>query len=163
MLGCAIRGCHPGSYGGIGGGIYAASGSRLTLTNSSIVGNTSSGPDAGGVGGGIAAGSGVTLTIRDSEISGNVGLYGGGGVFLRSGGTLVMEDSEVVGNDSSVDGFGGDLLLVNATASITRSTISNNNAEYSGGGVFARGQSGRGYTPNPGPCACEGMPLARAP
>ena len=101
--------------------------------------DTSSGSDAGGVGGGIAAGSGVTLTIRNSEISGNVGLYGGGGVFLRSGGTLVMEDSEVVGNNSSVDGFGGGLLLVNATASITRSTISNNNAEYSGGGIFAPG------------------------
>ena len=69
--------------------IFAADNSRLTITDSSIIGNQA----FGDVGGGIATGANVALTVRDSQFFDNTGYYGGGAIHLR--GSLSMEDSTV--------------------------------------------------------------------
>ena len=78
----------------------------------------------------------MTLIVRGSEIASNHGSYGGGGIRLRSGSTLMMEDSVVSGNDAIFDGYGGGLMISGATATIARSTISDNFSDYQGGGLL---------------------------
>ena len=91
MTGCTISDSYT-SYEP-GGGIFAADNSRLTITDSSIVGNQA----FGDVGGGIATGANVALTVRDSQFFDNFSYYGGGAIDLS--GSLSMEDSTVSRNN----------------------------------------------------------------
>ena len=133
----AVQNCQSGEYG-LGGGIYAAPGSRLTLTNSTLASNGAS------VGGGIA-GSNATFTIRGSRVSGNgasdAGGGYGGGISLQNG-TLIIEDS-LMNNNGSGDriygGNGGGLLLYGGTTIIKRSSIIGNDSAIAGGGIYASG------------------------
>ncbi|WP_430014925.1 Calx-beta domain-containing protein [Microcystis protocystis FBCC-A270] len=106
-----------------GGGIYNAHG-KLTLTNSTISGNT-----AGWGGGGIF--SDGTLTITNSTISGNTANGGGGGIFNI--GTLTITNSTISGN--TANGGGGGIGNFLGTLTITNSTISGNTANGGGGGI----------------------------
>jgi hypothetical protein len=119
--------------GGDGGGV-ANFGGTLTITNSTISGNTITGygiyyPNRGG---------GVynfgTLTIRDSTIAGNTaGVGAGGGV--GNVGTLTITDSTIAGNTA---GVGGGVDNTGGSALITNSTIAGNTVSYGGGGVLNR-------------------------
>ncbi len=94
---CAVNG-NEGNYGG--GGVYndgAGGSATLTIVDSTINGNSSSGGDVG-FGGGIynyGQNDGATLTIINSTISGNSAVgsfpfnFGAGGGIL-SGGTLTI-------------------------------------------------------------------------
>ncbi len=92
------------------GGIYNSGTGTLTLTNSTVSGNTAA------VDGGIRNDFGGTLTLNSSTVSGNTaaGDYGG----ISNFGTLTLTNSTVSGNTaSSVGGifndFGGTLTLKN--------------------------------------------------
>ncbi|MFZ1426586.1 MAG: M10 family metallopeptidase C-terminal domain-containing protein [Geminicoccaceae bacterium] len=129
-----IQGSNSGEYG-LGGGIYATPGSRLALSNSSVVGNGAS------RGGGIAA-VGTEIAIRHSHISNNgasdAGGGYGGGISLWNG-TLILEDSSVNGNGSGdriYGGNGGGLLLSGGTANVKRSSIIGNHSAVAGGGIY---------------------------
>jgi hypothetical protein len=108
-------------YPGRGSGV-ANYGGTLTITNSTISGNT-----ADGRGGGVAN-YGGTLTITNSTISGNTSRDAGGGVNNEYGGTLTITNSTIAGNAGGGVGNSG-------TLTITNSTISGNTASYGGGGV----------------------------
>ena len=122
-----------GGYEDGGGGIYAYS--TLTLTNSTISGNsaTVSGTYAGG-GGLYSDGS---LSISGSTISGNALLgsmpsgSGGGGIFIFDGGYVL--NSTITGNSSSRDGGG----VQNDDTSLTfaNATIYGNVATATGGNL----------------------------
>ena len=128
-----------------GAGIYNDGGGTLTLTNSTVSGNTASG------GGGIFN-NGGTLTLANSTVSENWALLGGG---IKNSGPLTLTNSTVSGNTASGGGGGinnsGPLTLTNSTvsgnaggysggiynagtATLTNSTVSGNTAEVSGGG-----------------------------
>ena len=112
---------------GDGGGIYKYSGT-LTVTNSTITGNTAEN------GGGIY--NDGTLTVTNSTISGNTASYNGGGIDNFSG-TLTVTNSTISGNTSSGDG-GGIYNYYSGTLTVTNSTIAGNTASSYGGGIYSR-------------------------
>jgi hypothetical protein len=109
-------------YPGRGSGV-ANYGGTLTITNSTISGNTSR--DAGG---GVNNEYGGTLTITNSTIAGNAG----NGVFNSYFSTVTITNSTISGNTASVGGGVGNRA---STLTITNSTIAGNTASYGGGGV----------------------------
>ena len=94
-----------------GGGIYAYS---VTLTNSTVSGNSSGESDGGGIGGsdvtlanstvsGNSAHSGggiygYSVTLTDSTVSGNAAVLYGGGI---SGSYMMLSNSIIAGNGDS--------------------------------------------------------------
>jgi hypothetical protein len=110
--------------GGGGGGIY--NDGVVNLTNSTVWSNTAS----SGGGGGIYNDGVVNLT--NSTVSGNTTSGGGGGIY--NDGTLSVTNSTVWGNTASGGGGGG--IYNDGTANLTNSTISDNTAfGDSGGGI----------------------------
>jgi uncharacterized repeat protein (TIGR01451 family) len=111
---------------GFGGGILYGTNSTVTVTDSTISGNSASG------GAGISNSSGGTLTVTNSTISGNpAGNLGGGGIFSGSG-VLNVTNSTISGN-SATDGGGGGIAN-GGTGTVTNSTISNNSTSGGAGG-----------------------------
>jgi len=118
-----------------GGGVWAKN-STVTLTDSSVSGNYASNPYLLSKGGGVYA-SGSTLTLTSSSVSGN-SAFAGGGVYASSGGaygsggTLTLNNSTVSGNSAA---FGGGVSA--DTVTLINSTVSGNFAGQHGGGVSA--------------------------
>jgi hypothetical protein len=117
---------------GDGGGIYdfGDDGTTLTVTDSTISGNTGNAD-----GGGITTYGATTLT--DDTISGNTAGSGGGGIYDQSA-PLRVTDSTISGN--SADAFGG-IWNNEGTLTITGSTISGNTASDGDGGGINNGGS----------------------
>ena len=107
-----------------GGGISADRGG-VTLNNSTVSENSTSG--AGAYGGGIY--TNVDLTLTSSTISGNNTIgddAGGGGIFTRYA-DVVLASSTISGNSTSGDGaHGGGILLIFGDVTLTDSAVSGN-------------------------------------
>ena len=117
-----------GNSGYYGGGIYTNSGS-VSVASSTISGNSNTGYGAGG---GIYSSSG-DVSVTNSTISGN-NSYGGGGINAGSG-SVYLNNSTINGNSSrSFDG-GGAILTDSGNISVINSTISGNSNIDTGGGV----------------------------
>jgi len=121
----------------VGGGLM--NNGVLTVTNSTISGNTVSDPDAvTALGGGIL--NNGTLTLIGSTVSGNTATGNGpsgGGIF--SDGTLTLNDSTISGNSvtGGGSGQGGGIYADPGTPlTIANSTISANTADGQGGGIY---------------------------
>ncbi|MDH4183707.1 MAG: hypothetical protein OEV92_05765 [Nitrospinota bacterium] len=114
-----------GGMGSLGAGIYSPG--PVTVTNSTISGNSST----TGNGGGIFCSD--VLTVTNSTISGNSGFRCGG---IYSGGALTVTSSTISGN-SATDSYGGILSL--GAATITSSTITGNSAAVNSGGIYSGG------------------------
>lgn len=124
-----------------GGGILNAN--ELTLTNSTVSGNNVTGGNYGAGGGIYNAG---TTTLTNSTVSGNnvngPTQSGGGGIFNAGGGmnTLNLINSTVSGNNAlGANGLGGGIYNYGA-AQIVNSTIANNSAFNSGGGIYNKAE-----------------------
>ncbi|MDB9412819.1 Calx-beta domain-containing protein, partial [Microcystis aeruginosa CS-567/02] len=116
-------------YYGSGGGID--NNGTGTLTNSTISGNT-----ATGSGGGISSWSlGGTLTLTNSTITGNTATFLGGGI-ENNWGTLILTNSTITGN--TADAGGGIFNFQLGTLTLTNNILTNNNANL-GGGIYNRG------------------------
>jgi Dockerin type I domain len=139
----------------VGGGICIVGTSTLTVTNSTISGNSA--PQ----GGGIFQNSG-TLSLTNSTVSGNSATLGGG-IFQKTG-TLSLTNSTVSGNSASDTAGGiygaGTLAIVNSTLTqnmaptgaairaegsamltVVDSTVSGNTTSNVGGAVAVYGNS----------------------
>jgi hypothetical protein len=106
-----------------GGGVNNNN-SNLTLTNSTISGNS-----AGLRGGGIYNNQGTT-SVSNSTISGNTAVLSGGGICNYKG-TTNVSNSTISGNSAAGGGGIGNY----DTVSISNSTISGNSARSIGGGI----------------------------
>ncbi len=85
---------------GGGGGMYAFF-STVTLTDSTVSGNSAPFDErAAGHGGGVLAVH-STVTLADSTVSGNSAGYHGGGVYANSS-TVTLTDSTVSGNSATL-------------------------------------------------------------
>jgi len=128
--------------GGAGGGIIFYGDMRFDLFDSVIVNNKAA------VGGGIAVSSitPVNVNIIDSRIAGNeankdglvepgVTAGSGGGIAVLEAAQLRMSRTHVADNGAAIGA--GLYLAASATADITHSAITNNDASEQGGGVFA--------------------------
>jgi hypothetical protein len=112
-----------------GGGIDVSGGS-LTLADSTINGNDAS-YYGGGVAAGYRTGVTITgSTISGNTTSEDLG--SGGGVFVGVEASLTMADSTVSGNTAQL-GYGGGIVLWSTNAAIISSTIAFNDAKYGGG------------------------------
>jgi hypothetical protein len=117
----------------------------MTLVNTIVSNNIADGTGAGftgcGSGGGIKAEQGPLVMIN-SVVSGNNSKGDGGGIFLACKGTLELTNSTISGNEATGGSGGG--VCVRGAASVTQSTIANNRAAQTGGGVYVRGSGERG-------------------
>ena len=105
----------------------------LTLTNSTITGNTAE------TGAGIYNYFDANLTITNSTISNNTAEYSAGG--LRDGGDITtITNSTFSGNEvtstSSSSGDGGAIQMSGSTLTISNSTITGNTTGDDGGGIY---------------------------
>jgi fibronectin-binding autotransporter adhesin len=152
----------PGVFSPSGGGILALE-SDLSISNSEVRGNTSSGPAGGtgifgttpsgkitisgttiadneaqGAGGGILVQSGSNVEIRESTVSGNTGRVNGGGI-LNYGATVTVVDSLIEANTSletpGIAGANGAgiTVAIGAHLELSGTTIRNNTAPYGAG------------------------------
>jgi len=129
ISGLTIRNGHDDTTGG---GIDNESGATLTISNSTLSGNTADSVNNFAIAGGGVSNSG-TLTIVNSTVSANTagGISGkGGGVF--SVGTLSIVNSTFSDN-TAVEGAGVNNAGDTTTVTITNSTFSGNAASAYGG------------------------------
>jgi len=108
-----------------GGGILAFYGTTITITSSTISGNSANG------GGGIFA-LGGTMMITSSTVSGNSARSYGGGIFAFSD-TTTITSSTISGNSADRGGGG---VYADGVLTISSSTISGNSAGEDGGGIL---------------------------
>jgi filamentous hemagglutinin family protein len=111
-----------GNAAGSGGGINNTGTGALTLTNSTVSGNTS-----GFVGGGIF--SNGAMTLINSTVSGNTALFAGG---IVSFGAVTLTNSTVSANTG-----GG--IVSNGAVTLTNSIVSGNTSSNAGGGIVSFG------------------------
>jgi hypothetical protein len=120
-------------FGGLGGGINNQPGAHLTLTNSTISGNSAI--DSGGIyNGGTANLTGVTISGNssgDTASPGGVSVGGDGGI--GNVGTMTLTNCTVSGNSTgyAAGGIGNFGILT-----LTNSTVSGNTASSQGQGPF---------------------------
>ncbi len=124
----------------------------MTVTNSTLSGNSancSNGSGGGGWGGGIYNAGGL-VTVTASTLSGNSAhgcfrqdSYGGSGAGIFNSGTLAVTDSTLSGNSTSCSGIvGGGVgggIANGGTLTVTNSTLSGNSASCSMGGTYGGG------------------------
>jgi hypothetical protein len=119
-----------------GGGIRSAFSGTLTLTNCTVSDNS-----ALGNGGGIHNTAG-TVTVTNCTVSDNSGFITGGGILNIDAGTVTVTNCTVSGNitETPVDGgLGGGIINFDGTVTVTNSTISGNSASAFGGGIINGG------------------------
>jgi predicted outer membrane repeat protein len=112
--------------GQAGGGIFVGGFDALTLTNSTVSGNSA------GVGAGISGGISSEITLVNSTVSGNSAGRGGG---IYSEGTITLINATVFGNHAD---YGAGIYGRNdAVITLTNSTVSGNGADLAGGGIYS--------------------------
>jgi len=143
-----------GNWNGWPGAVYVT-GATLTLTDSTLTGNTGSSggslyavnatitvtdsaltDSSGWYGAAVFLDYGNTLTVTGSELSENWTYYTGGAIHADSDNVVLIEDSVFSGN-SLYDGSGGALTMEwGDSLTITDTTFSDNTATYSGGAIY---------------------------
>ena len=113
-----------------GGGIFNGSAGTMAISNTTINQNTASTSGAG------AIGNRGALTITDSTISGNKCAANGGAIVSFAPGNITIETSTFSGNSAA--NWGGAIRNV-ATLAINNSTISGNSAGSLAGGIKNEG------------------------
>ena len=127
---CVAAGCKGGGIQKNGGSMSSRP-NPLTITNSTITGNTSNSAGGGIYNDGYSYGAVDVATVTNSTISNNTagGGYSGGGI-ASSFGTLIISKSTITGNTASFTGGG---IYNYSTLTVDNSTISNNAASDGGG------------------------------
>jgi hypothetical protein len=111
--GCTIQNNLTAAGPGNGGGLFVAGGSRLTMTGSTVSGNS-----AAFIGGGVFAQGNAVLTFTGVTVSGNTS-----------------------GTGTAENGAGGGIVLQDASGTIASSTITGNQSKFAAGGIFAISQT----------------------
>ncbi len=106
-----------------GGGVYNNSG-RLTLTGSTVSGNT-----VFFFGGGIYNNSG-TVALTNDTFEGNTSTHAAGGAIYNNAGSLALAGDVLTGNSAGTDG--GAIYANGGTAKITGSSLTHNTASNGG-------------------------------
>jgi hypothetical protein len=121
--------------GDYGGGAVSNSGT-LTVSNSTLTGNSATSANGGGA---IYNYFGV-LTVTDSTVSGNSatafsGAGASGGGISNYYGTLTVSKSTLSGNSTSAPAgdFGGGIASLGGSLTVSNSTVTANSATYGGG------------------------------
>ncbi|MFL5885040.1 MAG: choice-of-anchor Q domain-containing protein [Thermoleophilaceae bacterium] len=139
------------STDGDGGGIYYQG--DLTLTNSTVNGNTAVSTNAGiivGAGGGGISDHGTSLDATGSEINGNIAQDGaGGGIYhgITQTGDIDLTDTHL--DDNVAYGDGGGVYSDTGAVNLTRASLVSNRAngitDFSCNGCSPTGEGGGVY------------------
>ncbi len=135
------------SAGGSGGGIAVLGGNgSVTISGSTISGNSLTSNTTGG--GGLCLDTTGTVAITDSTISNNVSLQDGGGIDnindAPSGFTLT---GDTLDGNQAKGGNGGAIAVTTAVnLTVQNSTLDNNTASVSGGGINDSGNGNLAIT-----------------
>ena len=116
---------------GKGGGIFNVG--TLTVTNSTVTGNSVSGAFGAGFGGGIE--NQGTAAVNNSTVSGNSATAGGGGIGNLQG-SVTINNSTVSGNSVHFAGDGGGIA---GTVTLQNSIVASNSGGNCKGGVVSKG------------------------
>ena len=123
-----------------GCGLYAATGSALTIRSSTIRDNTMDASSYANGAGLLAVGAAVTVE-RSSFLDNRSNSYGGA-ISVQAGGTLSLRTTELAGNFGGSfygGGGGGGLHLDASEARVETSAIVSNRGRGQGGGVLVEG------------------------
>ena len=137
----------PTDGGSIAGGV--SNFGTLTMESCLVSGNSTTGNMSGGI---YAGSNAIKSTIKNCQVTNNSAKLYGGGIFLSGGGSdnsgspvSIIEDCTVTGNTAgdstatpAVNGYGAGIYIgagANGTSTISRTTISENNAA-GGGGLY---------------------------
>jgi hypothetical protein len=120
-----------GGSAGLGAGL--GNGGTLTLRNSTITGNSVSGPFGAGFGGGL--GNSGVATVINSTISGNQASGWGGGIGNFAG-TVAVYSSTIAHNS---EGFGGGVTNNGTTLLVQDDIISGNSGKNCSGAITSNG------------------------
>jgi hypothetical protein len=132
-----------GGYTAVGGAIYVGDYAHLSVTNSTLTDNASTG-SGGAIGTDFAKYS--SISISNSTISNNTALSGGG---ISNDGPLTLDHSTLSGNHATGGSGGGvDFGAKYGPLQVTDSTISGNTSTGSGGGLGFFPFSGPKYGPS---------------
>jgi len=138
MSSSSITGC---SSPGHGGGLYAMDRSKVGLSNATTIANCSATN-----GGGIFVDGAATLAMLESRVvncstqDGRKASAGtGGGILVSGNAELLINSSVVAGCSSPTDNGGGVAAWERSLVFVVNSSILDNRAGRSGGGLFARG------------------------
>ncbi len=112
-----------------GGGIRIIDYASVSLSNSTVSGNT-----ANTNGGGILALSSALVSLSNSTVSGNIATNGNGGGIALYGASVSLDNSTVSGNSADIGG--GISAKSSSSVSLSNSTVSGNSA-VNGGGIYA--------------------------
>jgi len=134
ITGTLIDGNRTAAVGSNGGGISAGGGIALTISSSSIFGNS-----CGSRGGGIyTSGEGagkVNLVVNGGTISNNFADQDGGGLLTNGSGSVFITGSKVTGNHVSSE-CGGGLYFTTTAPVILKNVVATGNFGVAGGGLY---------------------------
>ncbi|MHC4333395.1 MAG: right-handed parallel beta-helix repeat-containing protein [Planctomycetota bacterium] len=119
-------------YSAYGGGMSLRDTRETTILDCHIANNSA----AGGFGGGIYS-VGANYIIDDSDVTGNTAKKGGGVSAFDT--TFEVIGCSIAGNRAVVGGEGGGMYLFLADANIVNTVITDNVADWSGGGAYVSG------------------------
>ncbi|WP_146446537.1 right-handed parallel beta-helix repeat-containing protein, partial [Botrimarina colliarenosi] len=124
-----------------GGGILFVSSGTLTLNNSKVDHNSTTGRDARG--GGIATGAGSVSIFGSSVIfNSTAGEYAHGGGIATDSGSVSISSSDISSNNTTADRAHGGGIFSRADVSLTESVVNGNGTAgrfARGGGVYSSG------------------------
>jgi predicted outer membrane repeat protein len=128
-----------GSAAGDGGAILNFG--EVTLTNSSLSGNTATGNGGGLANADTPSGTAPAATFTRSPVSGNTAMLSGGGIYNGQRGTLttsgVSGSPLVISGNTATTLRGGGIAAVDSTATtLTQTAVTTNNALLNAGGVY---------------------------
>ncbi|PLX39332.1 MAG: hypothetical protein C0606_02055 [Hyphomicrobiales bacterium] len=152
-----LDGGYASSFGGL---IFGATGTTITVNDSTLTNGTAYGKggaigsvgtinvtnslisdSTGSYGGAISVGTNQTATIVQSTFTGNTATNDGGAIQAGYNSTVSIDNSTIVGNNAQ--GGGGGIDFYNAAVTINSTVISTNTATGSGANI---GKSGAGGT-----------------
>ncbi len=114
-----------------GGGIFGGISSTITLTNSTVSGNSATSD-----GGGIYGYTNSTITLTNSTVSTNSANYGGGGIYGGTNSTITLTNSTVSGNSAMNGGGISGIGAITVLNSIVLGNTANSNNDISADGTF---------------------------
>jgi hypothetical protein len=119
-----------------GGGLYSGGLALVAIAEVHLDDVLVQDNEAGGAGGGLSVRG--RLSVHNSEVLDNTATDGGGGIYFNPQTSfefleLTITDSDISGNESKSGG--GGVVLLGGNFSMARSTVENNQSEFSGGGI----------------------------
>lgn len=123
-----------------GGGIRFLSGGSLTITDSTVSANSTTG--IGALGGGIYSSSGNVILQRSNVLGNSTSGYsaGGGGILTNSGNVTLTRSTLSDNRTTGEIAFGGGISTQRGTVTLSSSNVSNNRTtggSGSGGGIYS--------------------------